>query len=393
MANMIEVEKSESPACDERLVMLPPSALRTDGDTQARADRDDKAVHDYGATYRQAKDELPPLRAVQDGTNYWLWDGFHRLEGAKEAGVEELPVLVSKGTQDDARWLACGANKENQAIRRTNEDKRHAVKMALSLNQSWSDGAIADHCGVSDRLVARVRRELPTPNGSESDDVRLDRNGRAMKVSNIGRGGRAASNAASATEPARPKGLVEGDEEPADELSRAADAAKRRKLQYERESQKREKAPMFDKDNNPVPDPLRDLFASAGELAELADEVDKLAGPIKAAADALDEQLRPQIRELTCRGKRLGSCYATFLSELFRSQIDRVLRRLRESAEQCESFLEEAARTARNGIPATVCDACKGSCKNGVEVCTPCFGRGWRTHGRNTDLRLEKEIF
>ncbi len=63
---------------------------------------------------------------------------------------------------DEAIWLASRANLTH-GVRRTNEDKRRAVEMALSSKgASMSDRAVAEHVGVTHPLVSKVRGEVET---------------------------------------------------------------------------------------------------------------------------------------------------------------------------------------------------------------------------------------
>jgi hypothetical protein len=47
-----------------------------------------------------------PLRARFDGTNYFLEDGFHRLEAAKRMGRKRVEVQIRPGTlaQMETKW-------------------------------------------------------------------------------------------------------------------------------------------------------------------------------------------------------------------------------------------------------------------------------------------------
>ncbi len=122
-------------------------AIRIDGETQMRERNDDGTVEEYAEAYRNAT-AMPPLEVVFDGEDYWVWDGFHRHHAALRAGLAELPV--------NARWLACGANRTH-GLKRTNEDKRRAVRAALAARPEMSDKAIAGHCGVSQPFVGSIR--------------------------------------------------------------------------------------------------------------------------------------------------------------------------------------------------------------------------------------------
>lgn len=75
---------------------------------------------------------------------------------------------------------------DRSGLRRTNKDKRRAVEKALCLRPKTSDRAIAEHCGVSDRMVNNVRAEA-TANCSQSSQ-RTGRDGRTINTANIGKG-------------------------------------------------------------------------------------------------------------------------------------------------------------------------------------------------------------
>lgn len=103
---------------------------------------------------------LPPLDAVElhDGS-YALVDGYHRLAAKRALGHDRVDLrVVAKGSQDDAVWWACAANRTH-GLRRSAEEKRKAVAAALSHANAGdlSNKDIAAHCGVSYDLVASMR--------------------------------------------------------------------------------------------------------------------------------------------------------------------------------------------------------------------------------------------
>src|SRR5262245_64572310 len=108
--------------------------LLMDGDVQPRATMSTQWIHDYAGLYRDGQG-LPPVTVFQDGDDYWLADGFHRVMAAREAGLTEIPADVREGTKRDAIWYACGSNLHGKT--RTNEDKRRAVTRILE-DAEWS---------------------------------------------------------------------------------------------------------------------------------------------------------------------------------------------------------------------------------------------------------------
>ena len=121
--------------------------------------------------------------------NYWLADGFHRLRASEQAGRESVHCEIYEGELSEAQDYALAANAKH-GLRRTNEDKRKAVEVALSMERwvSKSDRAIAEHIGVSHKLVGKIRN-ISTGNGSQlksSDtgktEVREGRDGKKRRV-------------------------------------------------------------------------------------------------------------------------------------------------------------------------------------------------------------------
>mgnify|MGYP000181933533 CR=1 FL=1 len=118
-----------------------------------------ETISDYAEAMKQG-DQFPPVVVFNDGSNYWLADGFHRIYAARDIGLEEIDAEVREGSIHDARWFAVGANNRHGA-RPTNEDKRSAVQLALEdekLSQ-LSDREIARQCHVSNGFVSRLRRD------------------------------------------------------------------------------------------------------------------------------------------------------------------------------------------------------------------------------------------
>lgn len=128
--------------------------IRIDGGTQPRAAIVESLVADYAENVAS----LPPLSVFHDGKDYWLADGFHRYHAHRRAGSKTVPVSLHKGTQRDAILYSLGAN-ATHGLRRTNQDKRHAVETALMDSEwtKWSNLKIAEICAVSESLVRTMR--------------------------------------------------------------------------------------------------------------------------------------------------------------------------------------------------------------------------------------------
>lgn len=170
------------------------SSIRRDGGTQPRDHISMEIAKDYSEAILDGA-AMPPVTVFYDGSNYWLADGFHRVEAHLIlAGAElikpEIAADVHQGTQRDAVLFSVGAN-ASHGYRRSNMDKRRAVLVLLNDPEwrDWSDRAIARRCNVGRDLVATLRP--PVTVGSDSDEVRtfIDRNGKPshMKVAAIGK--------------------------------------------------------------------------------------------------------------------------------------------------------------------------------------------------------------
>lgn len=159
--------------------------IRLDGGTQSRACLDEATLDDYTDIYLANK-SLPDIVVFYDGAQYWLADGFHRVEAMARAQREWASCAVYQGTRRDAILYSVGANKEH-GLRRTNEDKRRAVTVLLSDEEwsRWTDRAIGEKCGVSNRFVTTLRGQAVV-NGSQLNALRTGKDGKQypMKKSN-----------------------------------------------------------------------------------------------------------------------------------------------------------------------------------------------------------------
>jgi hypothetical protein len=170
--------------------------IRRDGGTQPRATIDFEAVFDYMDAMADGA-KFPPVVVFYDGASYWLADGFHRVKAAEQAGSHEIGCDLRQGTQHDAQWYSFGANKTN-GLRRTNDDKHRAVKAALvhPNGAHLSNRQIAAHVGVDEGTVRNWREKLTAE--IPQSPKRRGRDGRTIKVTNIGK---SAGNAQSAAGP------------------------------------------------------------------------------------------------------------------------------------------------------------------------------------------------
>jgi ParB/Sulfiredoxin domain len=167
---------------------IPLSCIK-DGGAQMRVGMRPETVHDYAADML-AGAEFPPIVVFHDGADYWLADGYHRVEAAHKIEHETISADIRQGTHRDAILHGISAN-ATHGLRRTQADKRRAVEALLADPEwaRWSDRKIAEAAKVDHKTVAKIRRELrgeiPTgrslsgeipkpsgkPSGSIFDDV------------------------------------------------------------------------------------------------------------------------------------------------------------------------------------------------------------------------------
>ena len=139
-----------------------------DGGAQMRVEMKPDVVREY-ADDMAAGVQLPPVVVYHDGTDYWLADGFHRVEAARKLERETIDAEVLEGDERQAILHGCGSN-ASHGLRRTQADKRRAVERLLRDEEwgKWSNRKIAKVAKVDHKTVEKVRRELlggefPTP--------------------------------------------------------------------------------------------------------------------------------------------------------------------------------------------------------------------------------------
>ena len=154
---------------------IPLSQINLDQRAQPRPFLNTNLTAEY-ADAMKAGAVFPPLTVFHDGEIYWLADGFHRLHAATSIGMENFDCLVTPGALREAILHSCQANAVH-GLRRSDEDKRRAVKVLLADKEwaTWSDREIARRCQVSHTLVARIREELTPLTGNVASEDRTFR--------------------------------------------------------------------------------------------------------------------------------------------------------------------------------------------------------------------------
>ena len=131
--------------------------IHCNGGTQPRAELDQFTIDDYADNMANG-DTFPPVAVFYDGAEYWLADGYHRLEAHKQLGLVHIEADIRQGTQRDAVLFSVGANAQH-GKRRTNADKRRAVLTLLEDREwvKWSNVQVSKQCSVGESFVRSLR--------------------------------------------------------------------------------------------------------------------------------------------------------------------------------------------------------------------------------------------
>ena len=161
--------------------------VRLDGGTQPRESLNADCVNRYQQDMCDGV-QYDPIEVVHDGTHYWCWDGFHRSKAAEMAGLQEIEANLTQGTLEDAQWLSAAANKRH-GLPRSVRDKARAVHTALTHPKGidLSDSAVAEHVGVSQPFVGKIRKKLAVTYNAFKSTSRKGRDGRTIDTAKIGR--------------------------------------------------------------------------------------------------------------------------------------------------------------------------------------------------------------
>lgn len=171
-------------------VILNIEKLVLDAGTQSRAKLDEAHIERLKDA-REAGATLPPIRVMFDGTNYYLFDGFHRVEAHKRIGLLGIAAYVEQGSLRDAILKSVGANSDH-GLPRTRDDKWRAVERLLRDPEwgTWSNHVLAAIAKVSPPYVGTVRKTVNgTENNSSGEVKHKNKHGQitTMKTANIGK--------------------------------------------------------------------------------------------------------------------------------------------------------------------------------------------------------------
>lgn len=122
-------------------------------------------VEEFAELYRErGPGALPPIVVVEtaDRSRRILVDGYHRLQAAQEAGLDELPVEI-RGLLAGADPIATAYELALQAssvssLPLSRAEKQAAIFRLISERPELSDRAIAHIVGVANSTVSRLRK-------------------------------------------------------------------------------------------------------------------------------------------------------------------------------------------------------------------------------------------
>lgn len=141
------------------IVRVALDAIDSSRATQLRADFDWGVVEEYALAWQEGA-AFPPVELYRERSGtHWIADGWHRMLGAVQAGMDSIPARVHEGGKLEAIRAALGCNARH-GLRRTQADRRKEVGAALRLWPEMSDRAVAEACVVDRGLVAKVRGEM-----------------------------------------------------------------------------------------------------------------------------------------------------------------------------------------------------------------------------------------
>ena len=165
--------------------------LVINNELQARVQMDESTIKNYTELYSELLEwklggekgerpvKFPRVKVYRakdlEGVQYYLVDGFHRVEAMKRSGwFEHFPVSVEithSGNFSDAKWMSLGVNSQH-GLSMSRADKRKATLTALEDEAfaEFSNRKIAKHIGVSHAYVNKMRKELEAQKANPAPD-------------------------------------------------------------------------------------------------------------------------------------------------------------------------------------------------------------------------------
>lgn len=165
-------------------------AIKVDHDVQSRVRTDPEHVAKIVVFLKSRGPISEPVIVFFDGKNYWLADGFHRVEAhrqlSREKGFAKFGSIMAEirpGTRQDAIVYSAGANQEKTYLKRTPEDVRRALGMLLELSE-WRyrpASEIGKAIGLCPSAVQKHRKEFLNARGLPLLETIVTSNGRRVR--------------------------------------------------------------------------------------------------------------------------------------------------------------------------------------------------------------------
>lgn len=141
--------------------------------TQSRVSTCEETVQEYTDVLEDGG-EFPPVDLFFNGEAAFIGDGWQRVYAHQKSGREDIEATMRKGGLREAVLFAAGAN-ATHGLKRSNADKRRALQIILDDPEwsTWSERAIAAHCGVSRRLLTTLRNEQLEEEAVEEEEAEI----------------------------------------------------------------------------------------------------------------------------------------------------------------------------------------------------------------------------
>ena len=239
---------------------IPLKRIRTDAGTQQRP-IDDAVLAQYVALM-QDKVTFPPIDVISDGTDYFVVDGFHRLEAKRELEALSIAANVTTGTQTDAIWQSYSANRSHGLPRQKGVVKR--IIESILCNPEWSKKPlteIAKHVGATRVYVSKVKSLLADEQAHGVNSLHPLQRAETVVVTRNGKEYEQTSQETEANPCEEPK---------SDQRATKHEEPKGRKPK--------------DADGKVIPPLLQTTFEQAAELHSYANVLSKLKGEISSIA-------------------------------------------------------------------------------------------------------------
>ncbi|MFH1821190.1 MAG: hypothetical protein ABH852_01940 [Methanobacteriota archaeon] len=303
-----------------------PDLITIDGGTQQRP-LDEDTLSRYTSLMADGV-EFPPVEVVSDGVNFWLWDGFHRLECARRREQKSISAYVTEGRLREAIWLSFSANRAHGLPRQKGVAKK--IIEAILTDTTWAKkslAAIAKHVGVTRQYVSLVKDELARAHGAST--CTIDEEKQPSEAKNEGE--------AATTEP----DLKRDEEITVTRKGTTYTQRSQEKQQKKREKQDKPDEPPKDKVGQEIPEHLRELWDGRILVEGLVNDLTQLKNTLMKQVEARD----PRISLLVQHESHMKNFQASY---------------------------ENLRRVLKMGIPYAVCRHCGGDAKD----CKHCRGVG-----------------